>query len=323
MAIPAVKQQSKRSGYLMKRMKRTIIAVMVLIFLGGPTAVYASSGFSGEGMFSWFSFFQSYQQEKTMEEEPAISYYNQEVRDFNVPAGQGARQVPVLMYHHILPSEHNHYNSPAVLNLESFEAQMQYLADAGFVTLTLKEFERFLNGELRIPEKSLLITFDDGYQSETVYAEPVLRQHGFTAASFLITDYIPSTTANFRHDRLTYKSMDEVHQSLDVFEYGSHTQNLHYFENESVNRGAAVTKSYESVWHDIHQSREVIPSPYFAYPYGHYNSTLIGILENLDYRLAFTTQEVVARPSNDPYKIGRFAITPSVRMGRFQQIVNQ
>ena len=74
-----------------------------------------------------------------------------------------------------------------------FARQMAALARAGWRTLTLDEFaERSQSNQsaIRNPQSAFLLTFDDGYASLAQYAYPVLAELGFTATTFLITDYV-------------------------------------------------------------------------------------------------------------------------------------
>ncbi|KMZ13888.1 Polysaccharide deacetylase [Candidatus Burkholderia humilis] len=94
-----------------------------------------------------------------------------------------ARAVPVLMYHHVS-------TSPGMITVAPghFAVQMAYLANAGYSTLGAEQLSTFLRGE-DMPDKSLVITFDDGYLDNWVHAHPVLQQHGFKAICFLVSSW--------------------------------------------------------------------------------------------------------------------------------------
>ena len=92
--------------------------------------------------------------------------------------------VPVLMYHHVSPVVGSITTSP-----ENFESQIAGLARHGYRGLTASEFADFLAGK-PTPPKSVLITFDDGYLDNWVYAHPVLQKYSMHAVLFLITGLI-------------------------------------------------------------------------------------------------------------------------------------
>jgi len=94
-----------------------------------------------------------------------------------------ARAVPVLMYHHVS-------SSPGMITVspERFAAQMAQMANAGYRTLGSRQLAAFLAGH-PVPEKSVILTFDDGYLDNWVHAHPVLQKHGLTALCFLVSSW--------------------------------------------------------------------------------------------------------------------------------------
>lgn len=95
-----------------------------------------------------------------------------------------ARSVPVLMHHHVSPSPGMITVSPA-----NFESQIAWLADTGWTSLTLDQYAGFLAGK-PVPRKSIVITFDDGYLDNWVYAHPILQAHGMHAVVFVVTGWM-------------------------------------------------------------------------------------------------------------------------------------
>ncbi|MCJ7691048.1 MAG: polysaccharide deacetylase family protein, partial [Clostridiaceae bacterium] len=85
--------------------------------------------------------------------------------------------IPVLMYHAIGYEKGNTARVPK----ENFKEQMKYLKDNGYVTLTLDEAYDFFSNNKPIPEKSVVLTFDDGYVDNYVEALPILKEFGFKA----------------------------------------------------------------------------------------------------------------------------------------------
>ncbi|MDQ3261744.1 MAG: polysaccharide deacetylase family protein [Pseudomonadota bacterium] len=98
---------------------------------------------------------------------------------------QHAQAVPVLMYHHVSPNPGLVTVSPG-----TFTDHMGYLARAGYTTLTADQFLGFLQGSYPAPSNSVLITFDDGYLDNYVYAYPTLRSLGLHAVIFCVTGWL-------------------------------------------------------------------------------------------------------------------------------------
>ena len=82
---------------------------------------------------------------------------------------------------------------------ELFERQLAWLADHGYRTLSLEAFEYAMSGRCAPPAKSVMITFDDGFDDLGTVAAPLLRMHGFTAVAFLITGWCSDAQATSNH----------------------------------------------------------------------------------------------------------------------------
>jgi len=103
--------------------------------------------------------------------------------------------VPVFMYHHVSP----HKGDMVTVAPDVFEAQMRFLAEAGYKTLRADEIVDYaatpalhsspLGGE-RMIRGTVAITFDDGYLDNYIYAFPVLKKYNIKATIFLVTDWV-------------------------------------------------------------------------------------------------------------------------------------
>lgn len=234
------------------------------------------------------------------------------------------QKIPVLMYHHLLKNEEkqsqpNFKNKGTISTVEQFEKQMQYLSDNHYHTLTLQEFEDFIVKRKKIPNKSVLITFDDGLKSNYVYAYPILKKYKMHAAAFVITSRLTDEIETFNPRKLQSLSKEELNQMRDVFEIGSHTHNLH---NRSNGEADLIVKDEETVKKDIQESKQILNTEYFCYPFGIYNQKSIEILRDLKFHLAFTTNEGYATEENKKLEINRFGISPQVDMKKFADIVS-
>ena len=100
-----------------------------------------------------------------------------------LPTFRGA--VPVLTYHGINPQIDSEYT----ITPKAFAEQMAMLRQAGFHTITAEQYARFPGGSAKdLPSRPILITVDDGQLDSYRYADPILRQNGFRATMFVITD---------------------------------------------------------------------------------------------------------------------------------------
>jgi peptidoglycan/xylan/chitin deacetylase (PgdA/CDA1 family) len=99
--------------------------------------------------------------------------------------------VPVLMYHRVVPtSEAGNSISGLVVSPETFSAQMKALFDAGWHSITMATLADDMETDTTIPDKTFVITFDDGWYDGYVYAFPVMRKYGFVGTFYVITSRI-------------------------------------------------------------------------------------------------------------------------------------
>ncbi|MER2047464.1 MAG: polysaccharide deacetylase family protein [Solibacillus sp.] len=241
-----------------------------------------------------------------------------------------ADKVTVLMYHQIIPENQlkkHHFTESGdiideVVTLEQFIEQMNYLKDENFTVLSLKEFESFMNNQKKVPAKSVLITFDDGYKNIFEFAYPILRNHGYNAVNFIITSLI--TEKNILYNPLDhqYASIEELKEAADVFDYENHTHSFHkvYDNGESY----LVLYEVEKVKADIAKAKEWLGNSIaFAAPYGNYNTNTLDILRELDIKMAFTIKPGYAESSQHILEIPRQGIYPFYALKDFKYILEQ
>jgi len=176
--------------------------------------------------------------------------------------------VPVLMYHKV-------GNPPADSKLKSlwvqpdkFRRQMAYLARGGFHAVTFKDLYNAWDKNVPLPQKPVLITFDDGYANNYEQALPILRDFGFRATLFVVVEMVGRQ--NDWHDAKTEGRIDMVtwQQLKDLqragWEIGSHT--LHHPRLPKLSR-AAIDEELRTSRQVIGERLEEVPQT-FAYPYG-------------------------------------------------------
>jgi peptidoglycan/xylan/chitin deacetylase (PgdA/CDA1 family) len=142
-----------------------------------------------------------------------------------------AKSIPVLLYHGII-------NKPDGSNilLEDFKNQMFALKRAGWQTVNIGDFDKFMKGEKKLPDKSFLLTFDDGRKDSYYPVDPILKALDYHAAIFIITEHsIGNTESNFHLSQNELKQMAKSGR----WDIEAHTRNGHDFYKitEDGNRG--------------------------------------------------------------------------------------
>ena len=203
--------------------------------------------------------------------------------------------VPVLNYHQVEQKNGN----PLTLWPDQFEAQMAYLADEGYTTITIDEMMDALEHGTPLPEKPVIITFDDGYADNYEYAYPILKKYGFKATIFLIYDF-----TNAYPNYLTWEQIDEMKQS-GLIRFESHTM---------THANLAELDSADELRHEIADSHDLLSEKigydmhYIAYPGGRVNPEIEEITRAAGYRGGFTVHYGLSTPTEGRYQMDRIPI---------------
>jgi len=215
--------------------------------------------------------------------------------------------IPVLNYHSIGPAKLN----PWVVSTNRLNMDMKYLKENGFKSLSTDEFYDFMVKNKPVPKKSVLITFDDGYEDNYTNAFPILKKYNFKATIFVITDFVDKGK-----QFLTSAQLKEMHRNgIDI---ESHT-NLH----EKLGTCTYATQlktlkiSKEYIEKTLHKSVR-----YLAYPQGNYNLYTLKALNAAGYKMAFTTNGRWANKSNGILTLNRIFISAFHHNNSFKTRVN-
>ena len=231
---------------------------------------------------------------------------------------EGAESIPVLLYHHVMNEKdmtQEHRSNSNIVSTEQFEAQMKYLHDNKYYTASVEELEQFLDGRAILPKRTVVITFDDGYRSNTRYCYPILKKYGFKASIFLITGLIGAKQNVIEHATWT-----DLHRSADVFSFYNHSHDLHKLDSNG--KSLMVTSAQSVIRRDILTSKGVVDSSYFAFPYGQSSATVVALLRRTGYRMAFTTETGYVGKQANVFGLPRFTITPLVTTEEFGKIIS-
>ncbi|GIP56574.1 polysaccharide deacetylase family protein [Paenibacillus sp. FSL W8-0186] len=232
-----------------------------------------------------------------------------------------AEQVPVLMYHYITPQANNDQpDNNSIITLEAFEENMNYLHEQGYYTATMEELEQYVLGKTSLPAKTVVITFDDGYQNNYIYAYPILKKYGFQATIFVIGSRIQQETSPFDPAKKSFLSFEEIKASSDVFEYHSHTYDLHQKGFKKCGLDYATGFDTKSLTADIAKMKELgIDSPYFAYPFGEKSTQMVYSLQENNYRMAFTVLQGFVKPGDSLMRLNRLTVTTATDFAELLQ----
>lgn len=221
--------------------------------------------------------------------------------------------IPVLTYHHLLKNEENKRfrNTSTTTSDVAFSNQMTYLKQTGYDTISMYQLEAYLNNQINLPGKVVLLTFDDGLKSVYRYAYPVLKDYGFRATAFIISSRIKRHPQKWNPDSLQFMSISELKEIQDVFDVQSHTHFLH--RTDGNRQPILLSRSLHNIEFDFEHSRRALEqfNPhvlYLSYPFGGYNQKAIQAAKDAGLHMAVTTVQGKVKPGDNPYTLKRLYI---------------
>ncbi len=215
-----------------------------------------------------------------------------EIRSVSGQAIIDAPKVLVLNYHKI---DHT-FNSLAVAP-EIFEEQIIYLKNHGYQSISIDELYDGLIGETVLPDKSVLITFDDGYSDNYYNAYPILKVYGMKATVFVVPGFT-STVPGY----VTWDQLREMEQNGIKIE--SHTmthQKLESLTDDEIIK--ELTESKNALENQLGHPVEDL-----AYPTGTYNLHIASLAKQVGYRSAFTVKYGNSDVGSNIYALERVPI---------------
>ena len=242
--------------------------------------------------------------------------------------------VPVFMYHHV----NQHKGDMVTVTPEVFELQMKYLNKAGYRTLKADELLSFINGGLTLDEKAVMITFDDGWLDNYVYAFPVLRKYNINATIFIATDWIKEGPDNISHMDPHISKHREAKRLIEQGE--GHKVILNWkliremsgsglveFHSHTKSHGKCHNLPADELMEELGGSKAVMekrlgrPCTALCWPFGRNNDLSVKIARDKGYSLLFTTRHGIIEKGSDPYGINRITVKDSALWFRKSMII--
>jgi len=211
--------------------------------------------------------------------------------------------LPVLLYHHVGPARPNTYPELTV-SPERFERQVWWLARHGYAGIRPTDWQAWRLGAGHLPDKPVLLTFDDAYADLAEYALPILEHHGFGAAVFVVTGKIGGTN---RWDEeqgagtLRVMTAEQIRRwSARGIEFGAHSRS---HANLTELADADLVSEVAGSANDLEDLLGKSPAA-LAYPYGYYNERVMERARHV-FDLAFTCEEGMNDLRTDPHALRR------------------
>jgi len=230
------------------------------------------------------------------------------------------RPVPILLYHGVADEA-----SPGIarytLTPRVFDAHMAHLVDAGYRALTVSELLVALNGSPeQLPERPVLITFDDGLRNFLTEALPIMERHGLSSTLYAATSYLGEGDAPGVHASgdpgLAWSELVSV--AAGGVEVGAHTHTHPMLD----------TLPHAAARAEIVRGKELIeqhtqaPVASFAYPHGYSSAWVRRAVQEAGYSSACAVKNAVSHLGDDPFALARLMLEAGHSMEDFRRMLS-
>lgn len=227
-------------------------------------------------------------------EEPEVILNNENNKENTISKLEDG--LPILMYHFFYNEKEGEKGPDSNwMEISDFEIQMKYLSENNYYFPSWEEINDYLDGKVDLPEKSVVISVDDGDLSFFKLAVPILQKYNIIATSFVVTSWSEESI-------LTNKSSPNI-------KFESHSHDMHKAGKNG--KGYFLTATKEESMEDLNQTKTILgTNNVFCYPFGDYNDFTKQMLAQEGYKMAVTTKNGKAKPGMDKFEL------PRVRMSK-------
>ncbi|MDC0768848.1 polysaccharide deacetylase family protein [Streptomyces sp. HD] len=225
-------------------------------------------------------------------------------------------RVPILMYHAVSTSPNDATRDLSVAP-EAFAEQMALIGDLGLTPVRTADLAARWRSGKPLPERPVLITFDDGYEGVHRHALPVLAKHGFAATVFVSTGWLKGP-----HDMGggldTMLDWDQVRELAEAdIEIGGHSHTHPQLDQLPDTRLRSELILCKEIVSDL---LGTVPAS-FAYPYGYSSRRVREAVRETGYAQALAVNNGLARRRQGPYALTRLTVRRTTGIEEFGQMV--
>ena len=213
--------------------------------------------------------------------------------------------IPVLMYHKIGDDKDN----DAVIREDLFREQMKFLKDNGYNPLTMDQLYEYVVNGAAVPEKPVVLTFDDGYADTYTIVYPLMKEYGFPATVFINPGDVGT--------RLTWDQVREMHKNgITISNHGF--QHIEMGQLSEAKQIENITKAQEALAKEV----GIKDNPWFCYPYGDKNEFTDSASKKAGIKMGMAMKSGWAHTGDNPYNILRVWVGNAVDIKHFEERIS-
>lgn len=249
-----------------------------------------------------------------------IAGFNAVTRAVSAKNSVSGIRLPIIMYHSMLKEAGR--QGKYVISPSQFENDLKYLKEHGYTAIYMKDLLDYENNAKPMPSKPIMLTFDDGYYNNYLYAYPLAKQYQckiiISPIGYYTDKFSEANDDHANYSHITWAQMNEM-MSSEFVEFQNHTYNLH--ENTNGRIGTAKQKE-ESTEHyaqilkeDLGKMQQKMSEhtgytpTTFVFPFGAMSDEAFPIIKSLGFQATFTCGgriNIITKNPDCLYGLGRF-----------------
>ncbi len=246
-------------------------------------------------------------------------------------------KLPVIMYHFIFKNPGN--KNRFIVSEKTFENDLKYIQHNGFTTVFVRDLIDYTENKKELPQKPILLTFDDGAYNNYLYAFPLAQKYGakfvFSPIGKEAEKYDKIKEENPSYSYTNWEKIAEMAKS-GLVEIQNHTYNMHGSKKPRIGCTKAQNendeKYKEKLTEDLLRAQKLIeektgitPAAFF-YPFGAISDGSEEIIKALGFKATFDCENKMNFISKDPsclFRLHRFLRPPGISSEEFFQKINK
>ncbi len=204
-----------------------------------------------------------------------VSYFTNNNENLVQVLTKPSIKLPIIMYHNV--SKNPKLLGKYTISPKEFEQDLIYLKEQGYTTIGIEDLIAYEYNDIKLPEKPIMLTFDDGYVSMYNYTYPILKEYDCKAVISIVGEYVEKSSNNrYKDPYLNWTQVNEFINSQYI-EIQNHTYSMHKLAQRNgcrINKGESYEKYKEAILKDVGNLQVLISEKTgylpkaFTYPYG-------------------------------------------------------
>lgn len=239
-----------------------------------------------------------------------------------VPTGAPSEKIklPIIMYHLVLKDKSR--TGKFIITPDVFESDIDYLLKNGYTPINFKDLESYVSKGTYLPEKPVMITFDDGYYNNYLYVYPIIKEKNVKIVLSVIGKQAQKyTELGDKNPSYAHCSWDELKEMSDsgLVEIENHSFDLHSYtktrKGAAKNPGESTDSYKKMLYSDLINNHKMIESKVgtspviFTFPFGSMSSDAHDVVKDIGYKGSFSCIEginYIGRNPQDLYTLKRY-----------------